>query len=133
MAGYPQLSSVMTSHPELAISRTFMALNLRNLLYMQAELMHLERELQMIVQEDTQSPEPKRQALQTDWLSLEKSLGEGGEPDQWAKVLEIRRKLEHYSKILTGPRTNIVANAYRRRLYAVASSTATCTIASNSK
>lgn len=95
MAGYPQLSSVMASHPEIAITRTFMTLNLRNLLYMQAELMHLEKELQMMVQEDTQSSEPERQALQTDWLSLEKSHGEDGEPNQWSKVLEIRRKLDH--------------------------------------
>jgi hypothetical protein len=44
-AGYAQLASLMGAHPEVAVFRRFGALNAQNLLYLQAELTHLELEL----------------------------------------------------------------------------------------
>ena len=45
MEGYDRFAQFMGTHPKLAISRRFGALNLRNLLYLQAELIYLEDEL----------------------------------------------------------------------------------------
>ncbi|MCJ1452195.1 hypothetical protein MMC28_002537 [Mycoblastus sanguinarius] len=99
MAGYPQLSSVMATHPEIAIFRTFGSLNTRNLLYLQAELVHLEKELSDIEREDSFSNDASRQSFQYDWFCLQKSFEDGGDPFQWEKVLEIRKKLSEYIQV----------------------------------
>jgi hypothetical protein len=41
--GYPKLARHMGASPEIAIFRRFGALNAQNLLYLQAELVHLEK------------------------------------------------------------------------------------------
>jgi len=48
MAGYPQIVSLMSQHEELATLRKFGNLSIQNLLFMQAELMHLEERLTRI-------------------------------------------------------------------------------------
>lgn len=98
MAGYSQLSGVMAAHPEIAVFRTFAILNTQNLLYHQAELVHLEEELRDIAEEDRTSDDPSRKVCDTSWLSLSKSVEAGGDPFQWQKILEIRSKLAEYSK-----------------------------------
>lgn len=94
MEGYAKVGQLMGSHPEFAIFRRFCALNMQNLLYLQAEITHLEAELCRLVEEDTHHG--GRQDHPHDWWSLSQGQEEG-DTRQWEKVVEIREKLENYS------------------------------------
>lgn len=101
MEGYAKLASIMGSHPEVAILRRFGALNVQNLLYLQAELVALEDDLRAIAAEDNASSDPNRAIYSRDWhtLSNSKNYTPGGETagKQWQTVLSIREKLKEYS------------------------------------
>jgi hypothetical protein len=95
MEGYAKVAALMGTHPEFAMLRRFRTLNLQNLLYLQAEITHLEAELVRRAEEDVMSG--NRPDHPHDWWSL--SQGEEfGDARQWETVLEIREKLERYSK-----------------------------------
>lgn len=102
---YSGLAEWQSKWPEYSIFRRFGAMNARNLLYMQAELMHLEDELQQITEEDMEPD--KRLSYHKNWLELSKPGTNGGYGIQWEKMKEIRAKLNEYSK----PRTS--QNSYR--------------------
>ena len=94
MEGYPQIAQVMGDHGELAIFRRFNFLNRQSLLLMQAELVHLESDLQALAERDKSCPEcPNRSR---DWWSLTQFDSKGNR-EQWDKVLQIREKLKEYS------------------------------------
>ena len=95
--GYLKLSTFQGRFPEVAIFRRFAALNARNILYMQAELSHLELELNEITLEDHQSEDAKRRTYSQDWWMLNQASKEGESPAQMRKILEIREKLQAYS------------------------------------
>jgi hypothetical protein len=99
MEGYAKLAHLMSTHHELAIFRRFKALNMQNLLYLQAEITHLEAELLRVAREDVKHG--GRQHHAHDWWSLSQGEFEG-DGDQWETVLEIRNKLETYSRNLNG-------------------------------
>jgi hypothetical protein len=94
MEGYPAIAQIMSNHDELAIFRRFKELNMLNLLYSQAEIIHLEAGLKSLREVDKSHPE--RDFYHRDWWSLAYSQ-EDGNKEQWQKVLEIRKKLEAYS------------------------------------
>jgi type I site-specific restriction-modification system R (restriction) subunit len=94
MEGYPAIAQIMSNHDELAIFRRFKQLNILNLLYSQAEIIHLEVELESLQVVDKSHPE--RAFYHRDWWSLANSE-EDENKEQWQKVLEIRQKLEAYS------------------------------------
>lgn len=94
MEGYSKVAQLMGTHNEFAIFRRFQALNMRNLLYMQAEITHLECELREIARNDAMYAD--RENYPYDWFSLAIGEGEGGS-EQWNKILEIREKLDKYS------------------------------------
>lgn len=94
MEGYAKIAHLMGEHPEFAIFRRFRALNMQNLLYLQAEIIHLEAELRRLAREDMKHG--GRQDHPHDWWSLSQGQEEG-DAKQWEKVLEIREKLEEYS------------------------------------
>jgi hypothetical protein len=99
MKGYLELSSLIGAHHELAIFRTFGALNAQNIIYLQAELSHLEDEWREIVREDKTCSISSREAYNYDWKKLSRSISARGEdPLQWAKFLEVRKKLTEYSR-----------------------------------
>ncbi|CZT46429.1 uncharacterized protein RSE6_06855 [Rhynchosporium secalis] len=84
----------MAKEEEFSIIRRFGALSMQKLLYMQAELIHLESELDQLSKRDVNNRE--RQFHSKDWYSL--SQGETKEDlEQWQKFLEISEKLEAYS------------------------------------
>ncbi|KAM0330022.1 hypothetical protein ACHAQA_004192 [Verticillium albo-atrum] len=88
----------MALQPEFAIFRSFQALNIQNLLYLQAEIAHLEDEIGFIAGEDM-----AREGCQyhtQDWWSL--SQGDDSEEStrQWEKWLELREVLEKYNETL---------------------------------
>lgn len=94
---YPGLAKVMGPHNDLALYRKFADLNARNLLYMQAEIMLLERELWTIAFVDQHSKDADRESYsQRAEKMIRSSGGDGGR--QWDKVIEIREKLKGYSK-----------------------------------
>jgi hypothetical protein len=112
MEGYAKLASRMATHPELAIVRGFKAMGIQNILYLQAELQHLEIELQKCSKADMQSSNKTRQLYSRDWKTLGGSLapsqGESSDPGdpeegkQWKVMLRIREVLERYSKSFLG-------------------------------
>jgi hypothetical protein len=97
--GYPKLAEHMGSAPEISIFRCFEALNRQNLLYLQAELTALERELQNLEAEsatcDTGDPRSK---YSRDWEWLNMPDEKSSTNPQWQLFLRIRAILKEYSK-----------------------------------
>jgi hypothetical protein len=93
--GYAKIASTMSHHSELAIFRRFSKLNLQNLLYLQAELTLLEKDLDELVERDKTNP--NRGFYTKDWWSLAESSDDEEGQEQWDKVLQIREKLKEYS------------------------------------
>lgn len=97
--GYPKIAWRMANVPDLAIFRRFQALNLQNLLYLQAELVHLEGQLEQAAAADAQSADARCKLYSRDWFTLRSSHAI---PDcdgrQWAIFLDIRSKLKEYSQ-----------------------------------
>ena len=96
--GYSQVTQLMSQHQELAIFRKFDHVSIQNLLYMQAEIMCLEEELDLIVK--TQEEAGERPFQSRDWWSMTQPDKEG-RTEQWEKVLVIRTKLEKYRKFVS--------------------------------
>ena len=93
MEGYHKIAMLM-AHINLFIFRKFSRLNALNLLYLQAELIHLEKDLNDIAERDEQAGLPH---YAKDWLSLSESERDGNS-EQWQKMLEVRKKLREYSE-----------------------------------
>jgi hypothetical protein len=106
VVGYPKLAGHMGVMPELAMFRRFGALNARNLLYMQNDLVVLERDLKMLEVEDAKSPDGMKRRYRRDsyWLSSSNIEIDGtlrdGDTRQRNLVLEMRRLLKEYSESL---------------------------------
>ncbi len=90
MEGYAKVARLMAAQDEFAIFRGFRALNMQNLLYLQAEITHLEAEFREIAERDATDRNGEDYAF--DWWSLSISKGENGR-EQWEKIQEIRSKL----------------------------------------
>jgi hypothetical protein len=98
-AGYSKLASLMGAHPETAIVRRFGALNALNLLYLQAELAHLENDLQKQARVDATSEHLDRSLYARDWQTLwDSAAAEDGNPAQRNLALRAREKLNEYSE-----------------------------------
>ena len=99
--GYPKLAEHMGSAPEISIFRRFESLNRQNLLYLQAELTTLERELRNIEAEsascDTADP---RSLYARDWEWMNIIDEKSNMNPQWQLFLRIRTILKEYSKQL---------------------------------
>jgi hypothetical protein len=97
MEGYAKIASRIAAHPELGIYRRFGALNAQNILYLQAELHGLERELQQYATEDAAAANDETRKLYSrDWHTLAESTGD--DRRQWNTMCRIRGKLKEYSK-----------------------------------
>lgn len=98
VCGYPRLAYEMEKDSSIAMVRKFTALSNESLLYFQAELIALEKELRDLQKRDSR-PGPgmtpdvdARCAKDWEWLGV-------FNPDcqQWKKVLRIREVLKDYS------------------------------------
>ena len=88
----------MASYPDLSIFRRFGALNTQNLLFLQAEITHLERALNNIRRDDEETNNESGLTAQRNWYELSE-LSDDGEPNrQWVIIQNIREKLQEYSK-----------------------------------
>ncbi|KAI0517530.1 hypothetical protein F5B22DRAFT_109055 [Xylaria bambusicola] len=116
-ADYRGLASLMGNYGDTAIFRRFRMLNLQSLLHMQAEIVHLEQELQEIYQEDKESTDPVRQSYQSNWKAMEDSSRTGGDSLQRSKLLEVREKLEkYYASLLTQAQLNALPRPEERNI-----------------
>ena len=98
MGSYPKLSTFMASWPDVAIFRRFGALNAQNLLFLQAEITHLERELEIIRRNNELNNDEKGLRGDRNWFELSQE-SENGEPHpQWVVIQDIRDKLKEYSR-----------------------------------
>lgn len=95
--GYPSVACMMGRFPDLAAFRRFRTLNAKSLLYRQAELVHLERELHRLELQDHSEhnigPTPNSKKYANDWYWLWSEQG-----SQWGTVMKIRQLLKEYSK-----------------------------------
>jgi hypothetical protein len=92
--GYARTARLMSKYGEFAIFRQFKRLNRQNLLYLQAQIIHQEEELEHLVRRDAAHADRKRYA--SEWWAL--SHGEGHEgKEQWNKVKNLRATLDRYS------------------------------------
>jgi hypothetical protein len=96
MEGYTKLAKLMAHHGEMGIFRQFKILNFKNLLFLQAELVELERELDQLSAADQAAQHPTRPLYQKHWRLLSESEHDGND-EQWRKVLQIRKQLKEYS------------------------------------
>ena len=96
MADYHKLAGMMAHHEELAIFRRFDTLNLKNLLYMQAELIHLEAELRQMELDEKISADPNKPVHPMSVYDL-REVTCTGKTTQWAKYQEVQGKLQAYS------------------------------------
>ncbi|KAL8991273.1 MAG: hypothetical protein Q9169_007904, partial [Polycauliona sp. 2 TL-2023] len=85
----------MAHHGETAIFRQFKALNLKNLLYMQAELLHLEAEMHQMELDEKSATDPTKPAYPFSVYDLREAT-DSGKATHWTKYQEIQTKLQAY-------------------------------------
>ena len=96
VTGYPKLAGQMGLIPETTIFRSFAALQAQNILYLQAELVLLEKRLRKRELIDSQDLNGLKSLYSLDWYWLSQS-GDDGDEEQWKLVQQIRAKLREYS------------------------------------
>ncbi|KFY88323.1 hypothetical protein V500_06418 [Pseudogymnoascus sp. VKM F-4518 (FW-2643)] len=106
MEGYSKLAHLMATQHEFAIFRRFRALNIKSLLYLQADIAHDEAKLIELASRDSRYGDGESQMK--DWWTLSQGNEKHG-TEQWDKVLEIRDKLEKYND-------SIIKQTYLARL-----------------
>lgn len=96
--GYRKLARFMGAFPEAAIFHRFAALNARNILYLQAELLWLEDQLEKLEKADAESDDVDRKEYTRNWFLLTHAgTASDGSSDQWRLFLRIRTVLDQYS------------------------------------
>ena len=110
MATYSNLSRLMGEHRDLLILRTFSDLSVKNLLFYQAELAHLEHELEEVEKEDQSCKGLPRKEHAVNWKSLSmtgdscvppssvSAEGQSRDALQWQIFSRVRVVLHDYSK-----------------------------------
>ena len=91
--GYPRLAHIIGRNPEYAIVRRFTTLDVKLLLYLQAELVQLEHELSDLEVLNNQEDVSLQQSV-TRLMKAER--GTSGWK-QWEKIQELLKKKEKYS------------------------------------
>jgi len=102
--GYPGLSRVLAHADGLGMFKRFADLNMRNLLYMQAELMSLEDELEVMTLNDHNEPVGTTRSFYVRSAHRLRASSQCTDPkdrQQWDKILEIRVRLKEYSMLHT--------------------------------
>ncbi|THX44357.1 hypothetical protein D6D10_00414 [Aureobasidium pullulans] len=94
--GYHRVADLMGQYPEIAIFRRFAALNIVNLLSLQAELVDLQVQFRDIWAEDDASSDLDEQEFSTYFRKLRRSENSV----QNEMLLEIRKKLQEYSMVV---------------------------------
>jgi len=102
--GYPRLAEHMGTAPEISIFRRFEALNRQNLLYLQAELIRLERRLRNVEADSaTCDASDPRSRCSRDWEWMNITDEKINVNPQWQLFMQIRGILKEYSRQLIYP------------------------------
>ncbi|KAI1456510.1 hypothetical protein F4805DRAFT_458716 [Annulohypoxylon moriforme] len=96
--GYSKIALFMQDHPEDAMVRRFSALNLQNILYLQAEIIDLERDIEKLEAGNNSSAEDDRRNFAFDWYTLAHIHDTPDSGEQWGKWLQLRKVLKEYSQ-----------------------------------
>ena len=100
MGNYQKLSKFMGTWPEMNVFRRFGTLQAQNLLFLQAELSHLEDQLEDIRaerRENEEFSEKEKLDLSQDWRALADS---NQTSEEYETVVSIREKLQEYNAAL---------------------------------
>jgi hypothetical protein len=97
MKGYNKIAALMGLYPESAIICQFSELNIQNILYLQAELIGLHKDLRELEDANDRSLDRERSSFSRNWDALSSAKKEDGSDEQWKLVLSIRNKLKEYS------------------------------------
>ena len=95
--GYPGLASLLGHADGFGMFKRFAALNMRNLLYMQAELLALEDELERSTLNDSLDTSRSAYSKSAEKLRASAQSSDPKDKEQWDKALEVRAKLKEYS------------------------------------
>ncbi|KAG0651501.1 hypothetical protein D0Z07_1897 [Hyphodiscus hymeniophilus] len=96
--GYEKVATLMNCFNEFAVFRRFGKLNFLNLLYLQAELTHLEADLKELAERD--AADPHRRLYSKHWWRMTQSEEEHDDRAQWEMALRVRGKLKEYNEHL---------------------------------
>ncbi len=108
--GYLKLAKLMAVMPTMGMYRRFGVLNSLSLLFYQADLVKLERELLHQIQQDDTSADGNKRVFSKDWTAVSAT-------DSQRKIVEqMRNVLEKYSKFLGHPCDGFAES--RRQRYA---------------
>ena len=96
---YHSLASLISDQPDFAIFKRFLASNARNVLRLQGELVHLESELDSIVQADRDSGDAEKAEFDFCIAALKGPPHPSREKGlQWQRAVELGDKLAAYSQ-----------------------------------
>ncbi|PYI00631.1 hypothetical protein BO78DRAFT_380635 [Aspergillus sclerotiicarbonarius CBS 121057] len=111
--GYDKLATFIASDPGLAFFRRFTKLNIKSLLYYQAEIANIEDDLDFIIQNDKDSQDDEKQGYPFSVRELKDSMRRAKEehPTQWLKIQEVRELLDKYNSALIQQRDLIRLSA----------------------
>lgn len=87
----------MSDYPEMAMYRRFRGLNSRNLLYLQAELVMIEKKLLALERSDAASSDEDRKQYSRDYAYLLMLAEDDSMNEQYKLIIEMRDKLKEYS------------------------------------
>ena len=103
--GWPRLATIMTAKADLQAFSSFTDLNIKSLLYYQAELVHLRKQLHKAEWEDyregNENDPAANYAVNLDYLFTMVAEPDQRTPKQWAIMCKIREVLDKYSKFST--------------------------------
>jgi hypothetical protein len=111
MTGYDELSTLIGSYPELAMFRRFGPLSAKVLLCMQAELLDLEDDLNIISEIDFKDWESRE--ILTSWAKANAATSENGADLRRRKVKEAQEKLERYCQSRSSSTAHMDTNGRR--------------------
>jgi hypothetical protein len=99
--GYDRLARFLGSHPQMMMFRLFSTLGAKYTLYLQAELSHLEKDLEDASRADSESVDEERRNYQNSWWDMHRARKD--EDWQIQKVNEVGKALDKYCKTVSVP------------------------------
>jgi hypothetical protein len=104
--GWPKLAKLIADNPDFEAFPAFTDLNIKSLLYYQAELSMLRRELHATEYDDAHSLDdevnkvrPSRYAKTLDYLFISRDKNDPELHKQWTLIKDIRKVLKEYSTL----------------------------------
>jgi|ERR1700730_13937792 hypothetical protein len=105
MPGYEKITSLLSNDEDLAMYRRFRFLSTKTLLYMQAELLHLEEKLKNQVKRDLEPNDGKEMDFDVYWKTLNETPDNGLSCWQKEMVQAVKLRLTEYCE--TRPLLNV--------------------------